>query len=404
MAGSVRKRGTNGKWYYSFEASTVDGKRKRIERVGGRTKKEAEAALRIALTEYENAGQHFQPSATSFSDYLDYWFKNYVLINCKFNTQNAYRTIIENHLKPSLGNYKLKSLSPSVLQEFVNAKYLYGFSKNYLYGMINVLNSCMKYAVQPCQFIKTSPMEYVKSPKYDHSKEDDTLKIITTKNFNKILERFNIETNFYMILVLGYYTGARIGEVTALTWDDIDLVNGTINIDKILSKRKKEWFFGSTKTKSSVRTIHISKSLIVILKQHKKRQSENRLRYGEYYIQQYLKKDRVYSLSLDVSTSVVDPAINFVCTKENGQVVTFETFKYAARVIHYELGLDFNYHSLRHTHATMLIESGANIKDVQERLGHSKLATTMDTYTHVTEKMAQSTADLFDKIAKMPTK
>ena len=67
MAGHVRKRGN--KWYYSFEASSVDGKRKRIERVGGRTKKEAEAALRKALQEYENAGLHFEPSEISVADY-----------------------------------------------------------------------------------------------------------------------------------------------------------------------------------------------------------------------------------------------------------------------------------------------------------------------------------------------
>ena len=74
MAGHVRKRGD--KWSYSFEASTVNGKRKRIERVGGRTKKEAEAALRKALSQYNNAGLHFEPTKISVSDYLDYWCKN----------------------------------------------------------------------------------------------------------------------------------------------------------------------------------------------------------------------------------------------------------------------------------------------------------------------------------------
>ena len=106
MAGHIRKRGN--KWYYSFEASSVDGKRKRIERVGGRTKKEAEAALRKALQEYENAGLHFEPSEISVADYMDYWFKNYVMVNCKYNTQSAYEIIIRNHIKPAFGIYKLK--------------------------------------------------------------------------------------------------------------------------------------------------------------------------------------------------------------------------------------------------------------------------------------------------------
>lgn len=94
--------------------------------------------------------------------------------------------------------------------------------------------------------------------------------------------------------------------------------------------------------------------------------------------------------------------VHFVCTKEYGVLVNSDTFKYASRVIHYELGIDFNFHSLRHTHATTLIENGANIKDVQTRLGHSEISTTLDTYTHATEKMANQTVDIFEK-ASLPT-
>ncbi len=69
-----------------------------------------------------------------------------------------------------------------------------------------------------------------------------------------------------------------------------------------------------------------------------------------------------------------------------------------SKVINYELGINFNFHSLRHTHATMLLEAGANIKDIQERLGHSKLATTMDTYSHVTNKMKKDTVNILENI------
>ncbi|MBU2702691.1 integrase [Sporomusaceae bacterium BoRhaA] len=411
MEGHTRKRGD--KWYYSFEASNVDGKRKRIERVGGRTKKDAEAALRIALQEYNNAGLHFEPSEMSVSDYMDYWFKNYVLINCKYNTQTCYELIIKNHIKPALGIYKLKSLTPAILQEFINGKYLSGYSKNHLMNITTVLNGSLKYAVHPCKFIKDTPMQYVKYPKYDHSKREIDHKVISNDDFSQIIERFPLGSTFHIPLMIGYYTGCRIGEVMGLTWDDIDLENATIDINKLIYKREKDWYFGSTKTSSSVRNIKIGKTLLTDLKKHKKWQTENRLKYGQYFIQQYeveelindQKLRRIHSLQISINASAMNP-INMICTKENGEMITPDSFKYAAKVIHYELGIIFNFHSLRHTHATTLIENGANIKDVQNRLGHANIETTLGTYTHATEKMAEQSVDIFEKAANqsLPTK
>lgn len=406
MEGSIRKRGN--KWYYSFEAGMVDGKRKRIERVGGRTKKEAETALRLALSEYENAGLHFEPCDISVSDYLDYWFQNYVTVNCKYNTQEGYKLIIKNHIKPVLGIYKLKSLTPAILQQFINEKYLTGLSKNHLSNIMSVVSSALNYAVYPYEFIKSNPMQYVKYPKYEHTRAETNRRVISIEEIEKITERFPQGSSFYIPIVIGYHTGCRIGEVLALTWADIDLENSTIDINKNLYKRKPDFCFGSTKTKSSVRTIKIGKTLLDILKKHQIWQKENRLKYGEHYIAQYEKVEtvknetirRVYSLPLGAGSAL--PALDMVCTKECGDLVTHDTFRYASRVINYSLGIPFHFHSLRHTHATMLLENHANVKDVQVRLGHADIETTLGTYTHATEKMSDQTVDIFEKVC-LPT-
>lgn len=390
MEGHVRKRGS--KWYYSFEAGKVNGKRKRIERVGGRTKKEAEVALRKAIEEFENTGSHFEPTEISVSDYMDYWVKNYVVVNCKYNTQVGYGGIIRNHIKPALGIYKLKSLTPAILQEFINKKYLNGISKNYLKNMIGVLSGSLRYAVHPCKFIKENPMQYVKYPKYEHSRKETNRKILTQNEFQRIIERFPQGSSFYIPLQIAYHTGTRIGECCALTWDRIDLGNKFIQIDRILIKKEhNQWYFGTPKTESSIRKIPIGNILTNILKKHKKWQAENQLKYGKYYTHHYVDNDN------KITKNATMEQAQFVCTKENGELVTPDTIKYCSKVINYELMIQFNFHALRHTHATLLIENGANMKDVQERLGHSKLATTMDTYTHVTEKMSKHTVDIFEK-------
>lgn len=149
----------------------------------------------------------------------------------------------------------------------------------------------------------------------------------------------------------------------------------------MVSKGKGVYELGTPKTKSSYRTIDIGDTLIKILKRHKIWQKKNKLEYGQYYTDS-----------------------NYVCTKENGQLVTIDTIKYISRIVNYELKINFNFHSLRHTHATMLLEAGANPKDIQKRLGHSKISTTLDTYSHVTKRMKNQTVDIMEKIICHQTK
>ena len=407
MEGHVRKRGD--KWYYSFEASTVGQKRKRIERVGGRTKKDAEAALRKALQEYNSTGQHFEPSQISVADYLDYWFQSYVQIRCKYNTQQAYKIIIDKHIKPFLGTYRLRSLTPSILQDFIHSKYKTGCSHSRLDSIFGLLSGSLKYAVYPCGFLSSSPMQYIKMPKYDALPEPR--KTITPADFQRITEKFAPPNPFYIPLMIGYYTGLRIGEALALTWDDIDLNNFTLTVNKIIYKRGKVWYFGTTKTKSSNRTIQISRTLVDALRRQRTWQNENRLKYGPFWVQQAEQEElaetgklrRIISCPLSQTTGT---PVDMVCTNESGKMLNTDNFNHLSFLIRRDLGIDFYFHSLRHTHATLLIENGANIKDVQTRLGHSKIQTTLDTYTHVTEEMSQQSVDIFDRAVNgsLPTK
>ncbi|NOW07454.1 site-specific integrase [Clostridium beijerinckii] len=385
MQGSVRKRGNS--WAYSFEVAKENGKRKRVEKTGCKTKKEALEALRKAIIDYENSGTVINESDMSVADYFDYWFKEYVVVNCKPNTRIGYKRLIENHIKPQIGIYKLKKITPAKLQELINLKYRNGFSKNYLSNFFGVLSGAFKNAVYPYQLIKENPMEFVKMPKYNQKLINnlEDLKIITLEQYNTILKRFPYGSNMHIPLQIGFHTGMRVAEVMSLTWDCINLVSKTIKVEKILYRNEfKKWVFGPPKTNSSYRTIKIGDTLCSLLKRFHTDQKANKLRYGQYYI----KHD-----------------YDFVCLKENGELLTTDSIKYLSRVINYELDIPFKFHSLRHTHATMLLEAGANIKDIQERLGHSKSSITMDVYSHVTKTMSSNTVSILENqiISKLPT-
>ena len=410
-------------WEYRFEAAKVDGKRKHISKAGFRTKKEAEIAGAKAMAEYDNAGLKFEPSEMSFADYLDYWFDNYVKASCKYNTQLYYEQIIRTHLKPALGMYKLRSLTPMQLQEFVNQKFIQGLKKTTLSCILGVLTGSLKYAVVPAQLLQSSPAEYIKYPKVDSSRSDTNRTVISIEDFNRIIERFPKGTPYRYALLIGFYTGLRIGEVYGLTWDDIDLKEKTLSVNKLIYKRnygmdirkvkevkgkkeeKSSWYFGDTKTASSVRKLKIGDTLVQELKEYKKYQLEKQIEYGEYYTQIYKKAEKdekgneIFRLiEVEKSVPVSLPSVNMVFRKESGEFSSVDSFKYAARVIHHDLHITFNFHSLRHTHATMLIEAGVSPKAVQERLGHSNIETTLQTYVHNTEQMEQGAVDVFEKI------
>lgn len=409
-------------WEYRFEAAKIDGKRKHISKAGFKTKKEAEVAGTKALAEYNNAGLTFEPSEMSYSDYLDYWFDNYVKVNCKYNTQLSYNQIIESHLKPALGMYKLKFLTPMMIQEYVNQKFTNGLKKTTLTNIMAVLSGSLKYAVVPANLLQSSPAEYVKYPKVSSDRSEINRTVISVNDFERMLERFEKGNPFRYALLIGFYTGLRIGEVFALTWDDIDFEKSTLDVNKLVYKRnygvdvrkvmkekgKKEeksaWYFGDTKTKSSVRKIKIGGTLLAELKEYYKMQLENQMMYGEYYTQIFKKAEKdekgntIYRLiEVEKSVPVTLPQANLIMRKENGQYSSTDSFKYAARVIHYDLGIKFNFHSLRHTHATKMIEQGVSPKAVQERLGHENIETTLQTYVHNTEVMEQEAVDVFEK-------
>lgn len=402
MKGGTRKRGKT--WSYYFDAATIDGKRKKKEKGGFRTKKEAETALAQALSEYNHSGLTFEPSSISVSDYLDYWMNEHCRMNYTENTLETYDSLICNHLKPQFGSYYLKSLQSATIQSYINHLKSKGYSKSSIQVIFAILSSALNYAVEPLHYIADNPCRFVRIGNVPKQKRQRI--ILSNDAFQRIIERFPFGTRYHIPLLIGWNFGLRMNECVALTWDDIDFENQTLSVNRQAVRchieNKAGWALKEPKYNSK-REIKFGESICKILKAEKMRQWENELKYGAYYtiyqLTDYIdekgtKRNALYGTQK--CHCVGQDRFPLICVDENGQLTTRDTFLYCRKVIHAELGIDFDYHSLRHTHATKLIEAGANIKAVQQRLGHKNIATTLDTYVHHTDDMAQEAADIFE--------
>lgn len=286
---NVRKRGNF--YQYQFEVAPINGKKKQVTKSGFKTKAEAEKAGIKAYNEYDQTGHSFKPSTISYSDYLDYWLKEHCEINLKYHTIEAYKNIIKNHIKPRVGFYRLSQITTATLQEFVNNTYVeYGFSKNFMKNILKVLKTSLNYAADVVGFIKENPALKVKLPRYDIP-DSDPAHIFSKEEIKIILERFKKNHCVYYAFLTAYYTGLRVSEVFGLTWDDIDLENKKLTVNKNILKKNQAgathgrhisgkattmWFFGTCKTKSSYRTIDIGDTLVNALKEYKAEQDANK--------------------------------------------------------------------------------------------------------------------------------
>ena len=387
-------------WEYRFEAARIEGKRKHISKSGFRTQKEAEQAGTKALAEYLNSGQVHKPNEISVSDYLDQWIEQYVMVNLRPNSQQTYKGIVNNHIKPAVGHFKLQSLNPSALQDFVNVQKDKGYSKQHVDLILSTFKGALNYAIEPLQLIQSNPMAFVKPPKM--MKKARKRIILKKEEWNRIIERFPFGDQYHIPLMIGFHTGLRIGEVFGLTWNDIDLKNGTLTVSKQQIRYKPDknikskWCFAPPKSAASARTIKIGQTLIDTLKKEQIRQKKNTLVYGEHYIRYKTRHliDELY----EVYQVYEQTDVNLVCVKDDGSWMNTDRFQYCSRPIQKELNIQFDFHSLRHTHATLLAENGVHPKNLQMRLGHEKIETTLQTYIHDTQAMADVTVEVFERI------
>lgn len=393
----------DGKWQYRFEGPKIDGKRKQIVKGGFSTREEAFAAKLKAMAEFEATGEVFKPSEISVSDFMDKWYKDECVNKKKKTTLNNYEKIIRLDIKPEIGKYKLRTISHSALQKLIDKLASEGRSRNTISVISGVLTSSFNYAVEPLHYIQKNPMEHVKLPSKraegNIALNTKSRVYIDEKRMNEILARFPKGSSTYIPLLLGYRCGLRLGEAYALTWDDIDFENKTLSVNKQVQwqsngNKSGYWYFSAPKYDSN-RIIQIDDAFLKILKNEKDTQERKAKAYldTEYTFYYEEKGTRI------ISTNDKGKKINFVCKREDGTYIQPRTMQHTSSVIHNQLGFpEFDFHSLRHTHCTMLLDNSADPKYVQTRLGHKSVQITLDIYQHLTQKTKKTCDSILNNI------
>lgn len=365
------------RWLYKtyLGIDPLTGKEKRTTRRGFNTKKEAQQDERHLQEEYLKNGFGLK-NKHKFKDIYDIWFNQYYKNGVKESTWVGTKGIFKNHVLPLLGNIAIEDITIKHCQD---AYVKWANATRTKYKTINsYVKRIFEYAINQ-GLVTENPAEKVIDPVIERDEDNDVEDNFYSKEELQVFLESMEErkgTKLYSLFHTLAYTGMRQGEAIALTWEDIDMENKTISINKTYSRGENSRnLVLSPKTKSSRRVIGIDDTTIAILKKWKLSQMEELLIYG---MNARKKEQLVFS---NTKNKFISPSYiqKWKCkVQEENDLKPITT------------------HGFRHTHCSLLFEAGANIPEVKARLGHGDVKTTLNIYTHVTKEQDKKTAQIFD--------
>ena len=374
MISEYQKKSGKKAWMFNEYIGTdkTTGVHKYATKRGFRSEREARTTLNRMRSDFER-GELQATNRIKFKDVYDIWMEEHRRM-VKQGTVVTTKRYARLHVLPKFGNKYVQSINLLDCQRAVNEWSEHFASAKYPKG---IAQQVFDYA-ELLGYIKENPMRKVRLPKRvsDLSKLDNYYNLDELKFFFECLKDYN-NPKMSMFFRLLAFTGARKSEVLALQWMDIDFIGKTINITKTVSIDESEKAIITTpKTKKSIRKISIDDQTLLELRQWKSTQSQ-------YYLMRGI--------------NIFGPDQFLFTTKENAiylPTLVNEWLYYLEKK--YPLK-HITLHGFRHTHCSLLFEMGTPLEEVQERLGHTDIKTTMNIYTHVTEKRKEKTAEKFAK-------
>jgi len=350
--GTISKR-EDGTWWARITIGKDENGKQKRKAFYGKTRKEVQEKLAAAVNDV-NKNTYIEPSSMTIACWMDIWLSEYKKIQLKPRTYMKYRFEYNRYIVPALGRLPIKDLRADMVQKFIN-EMASKVSASTVIATYSILRASLRQACLNDMLAK-NPADGAKLP----IRESRAVHVLTPEEQERFIKTANDE---YLgdIFIIELATGLRIGEALALTWDDVDFEEEVLNVNKtqgpvILYDEQgnahREIVTGTPKTKSSNRTIPLLPEVVGVLKHLQ----------ADHFSPN---NNKVFCnlKGKPVDQSYVVTKLHRICDKAGiGRV---------------------NFHSLRHTFATRCLESGIELKVVQELLGHASIRMTADLYTHV---------------------
>ncbi|MGX9932000.1 site-specific integrase [Virgibacillus salarius] len=371
MKGSIIKRGNKYSFVIDIGRDPVTRKRKQKRVSGFTTEKKAEEAMIDMIAEL-NKGGYVEPSTERLADYLDSWLahKKKRVVH---STYLHYKGYVNNHIKPALGDIKVFDLNPRQVQNFYDSLLDHKLSERSVHHIHRILSNALDYGARLGDLSKN--VAKAAEPARVRKKE---MKYWSIESLSKFINDTRTE-QFYIAWYIASFTGMRQGEVLGLKWDCVDFSNKMIYVKRSLKRSEENnYHIADLKNNSSYRSISISDSDVFELKKHLNEQKRIKMNAGDSYIDN----------NLVVATSI------------GTHVLPSNLGRAFRRSIKQSKLNKIRFHDLRHTHASMLFVLGVHPKIVQERLGHSSIQVTLDTYSHMLPNMQEAVAESLESAFK----
>lgn len=374
------------KWAFRAYMGTdpITGKEIKKNKSGFLTQKDAKLAAGLFERQFHN-GEYIQPSKMLFADLCNDWERHYSQ-DAKESSLRA-RKIALKHIVNEFGQIPIQKISKKAYQDIID-KLAIQFSTNYISSIHTSANMVFEYALS-LKLIKETPTKDIKLPKKKKTVSDLENDEINEKflekdeleDFLTVAKNDGLEGDLLAFTMLAY-TGLRIGEMVALKWSDINFTEHTLRVIKTYynpTNNKLKYTLQTPKTEGSIRTITIDPILVDLLHLHKQEQDKVKEENKPFYIDN-----------------------DFIFATNEGYPKTIKHLSIRMQRILKKTSIQKQVtpHSFRHTHTSLLIEANVHIKEIQERLGHSDIKTTMDIYAHMTKNIKKEASNKFSNLMK----